>query len=179
MAKAGKGGASKTVGSELKKKIDGLGLSVSGVSKTLKQNPTTFKKILDGKSKINVEIALLFAKLFGTTAEFWIDLQKKQGLAEAKKNSKLQKQIKDLKKAVKAPAEKKEAAKKGPKASGKGKKAAVKKPTAKKAVVKKATAKKVVKKAATKKVIKVKKEKPVATSTSVFGSSSTDTSSSW
>ncbi|MDR0663289.1 MAG: HigA family addiction module antidote protein [Spirochaetaceae bacterium] len=104
MAKASTGKVSgKTPGAVLEKYIKEFNLSVSGLAVDIGQNATTFKKILDGSKRISIEIALLLAKKFGTTADFWIDLQKKAALAEAKANVELQQRIKELKKAVKEP----------------------------------------------------------------------------
>jgi addiction module HigA family antidote len=104
MAKSSTGKATgKTPGSVLEKYIKDFNLSVSGLAVELGQNATTFKKILDGSKRITVEIGLLLAKKFGTTADFWIDLQKKAALAEAKADAKFQQRYKELKKAVKEP----------------------------------------------------------------------------
>ncbi|MDR0382822.1 MAG: HigA family addiction module antidote protein, partial [Spirochaetaceae bacterium] len=92
----------KTPGAVLEKLIKDYNLSVSGLALELGQNTITFKKILDGSKRISIEIALLLAKKFSTTADFWIDLQKKAGLAEAKLDAKFQQRLKELKKAVKA-----------------------------------------------------------------------------
>jgi addiction module HigA family antidote len=93
--------AGKTPGAVLEKYIREFDLSVSGLALELGQNAATFKKILDDSKRISVELAMLLAKKFGTTVDFWIDLQKKAALAEAKKDDALQKRIKELKKAVK------------------------------------------------------------------------------
>jgi addiction module HigA family antidote len=102
MAKSSTGKISgKTPGSVLEKYIKDFNLSVSGLAFELGQNATTFKKILDGSKRITVEMGLLLAKKFGTTADFWIDLQKRAALAEAKADVKFQKRWKEIKKAVK------------------------------------------------------------------------------
>ncbi|MDR2468270.1 MAG: HigA family addiction module antidote protein [Spirochaetaceae bacterium] len=110
----------KTPGAELEKQIKKLNLSQAQVAKDVGLSVMTLKKLLDGNAKVDVERALVFAKYFGTTADYWIELQKKAGLADAKKNNKLQKQLKELKKAkpvkVEKVASKKTPAKKGPKA---------------------------------------------------------------
>lgn len=104
MAKSSTGKVSgKTPGSVLEKYIKDFNLPVSGLAFELGQNVTTFKKILDGSKRITVEIGLLLAKKFGTTADFWIDLQKKAALAELKADAKFQTRYKELKKAVKEP----------------------------------------------------------------------------
>ncbi|GHU39257.1 hypothetical protein FACS1894190_03060 [Spirochaetia bacterium] len=136
MAKvAGGKGSGKTPGAVLQKKISDLGVAVSTVSGALGQNAQTFKKILTDKKRIDIELALQFAKLFGDTPDFWIDLQRKAGLDEAKKNTKLQKKLKELKKLQKVEKGARGAKKVAAKKVGKKpvKKAAAKKPVAKKA----------------------------------------------
>jgi addiction module HigA family antidote len=91
----------KTPAAALEKYIKEFDLSISGLALELGQNNATFKKILDGSKRITVEMALLLAKKFGTTADFWIDLQKKAALVEAKNDEKFQQRIKEIKKAVK------------------------------------------------------------------------------
>jgi addiction module HigA family antidote len=92
----------KTPAAALEKYIKEFDLSISGLANELGQNNATFKKILDGSKRITVEMALLLAKKFGTPADFWIDLQKKAALMEAKADTNLQQRIKEIKKAVKA-----------------------------------------------------------------------------
>jgi plasmid maintenance system antidote protein VapI len=107
-----------TPAAELKKQIAKFGLSKSAVSKAVGLNPLTLNSVLDGKKKVDIELALLFGKYFGTGETLWIDLQKKAGLAEAKK--KLAKQLQDLKKAVEVKADApKTGAKKGPQTGAK------------------------------------------------------------
>jgi addiction module HigA family antidote len=131
------GGAGKTPAAELEKQIKKFGLSQAQVAKDVGLSVMTLKKLLDGKAKVDIERALVFAKYFGTTADFWIELQKKAGLAEAKKDNKLQKQLKDLKKAKPAKAEKAGAgAKKSAVGAKRGPKAGVKKAAPKKTVKK-------------------------------------------
>jgi addiction module HigA family antidote len=101
MARSSTGNSGKTPGAALEKYIKEFNLSVSGLALELGQNVTTFKKILEGSKRISIELALLLAKKFNTTADFWIDLQKKAALAEAKADAKFQARLKDLKKAVK------------------------------------------------------------------------------
>lgn len=135
--KSAAGGAGKTPAAELEKQIKKFGLSQAQVAKDVGLSVMTLKKLLDGKAKVDIERALVFAKYFGTTADYWIELQKKAGLAEAKKNNKLQKQLKDLKKAKPVKAEKAAAGvKKGPGAVKRGPKAGVKKAAPKKTVKK-------------------------------------------
>lgn len=129
----------KTPAAELEKIIKKFGLSQTQVAKETGMSAMTLKSVLNGQTKVNIERALIFAKYFGTTSDFWIDLQKKTGLAEAKKDSKLQKQLSGIKKAKPSSTEKgggkAAGAKRGPKPSVK--KAGTKKAAAKKPAVKK------------------------------------------
>jgi addiction module HigA family antidote len=93
----------KTPGAVLEKYIKDYNLSTKNVVLELGQNSTTFKKLLDGSKRITVELALLLAKKFDTTAEFWIDLQTKASLAEAKSDPKFQQRLKGVTKAEKKP----------------------------------------------------------------------------
>jgi addiction module HigA family antidote len=162
MAKSSTGKSSgKTPGSVLEKYIREFNLSVSGLALELGQNAATFKKILDGSKRITVEIGLLLAKKFGTTADFWIDLQKKAALAEAKADAKFQKRFKELKKAVKAP--------RGANGSAAGPKKPGRKPGRKPAAASVVTA--------PKKPGRKPGRKPAPQSSSVFSSSGDDTDS--
>jgi addiction module HigA family antidote len=128
MAKSPVGKSSgKTPGTVLEKYIKDYNLSTNSIALELGQNSTTFKKLLDGSKRVTVELALLLAKKFDTTPEFWLDLQTKVSLAEAKSDPKFQQRLKDLKKAEKKP---KIAAKpaKTVKSAGKPKKAPGRKP---------------------------------------------------
>jgi plasmid maintenance system antidote protein VapI len=108
------GAAGGTPAAELKRQIATFGLSKSAVAKAVGLNPLTLNSVLTGKKKVDIELALLFGKYFGTGETLWIELQRKAGLAEAKK--KLAKKLQDLKKAVVAKAD---APKKGPKPGAK------------------------------------------------------------
>jgi len=101
MAKTnGKSPAGKTPAAELAKTLEKLGVAQTRAAKDLGMQPATFKNLLSGKKKFEVETCLLVAKYTGTKADDWIELQKKTGLAEAKANEKLQKQLKELPKPV-------------------------------------------------------------------------------
>jgi addiction module HigA family antidote len=98
-AKAAAGGAAgKSPAAELQKQIAKFGVTKNAVSKTLGINPQSLNALLEGKKKIDVELALLFGKYFGTGETYWIEIQKKAGLAEAK--VKLAKKLATLPKAA-------------------------------------------------------------------------------
>ncbi|MDR0526504.1 MAG: HigA family addiction module antidote protein [Spirochaetaceae bacterium] len=128
----------KTPAAVLEKFIKKLGLSQAQVAKDVGLSIMTLKNILEGKANVDIERSLIFAKYFGTTADFWIDLQKKAGLAKAKKDAKLQKQLKELKKAKPVKEEKASGAKSKSKTPGakRGPKPGAKKAAAKSAVKK-------------------------------------------
>ena len=58
--------------------------------------------IVLGKVRISVSTALRFSKYFGNTPAFWLDLQQQADIKEAAKDKKLQKDLKGIKKAIKA-----------------------------------------------------------------------------
>ncbi|MDR2509326.1 MAG: helix-turn-helix domain-containing protein [Spirochaetaceae bacterium] len=128
--------AGKTPAAELAKQIKKLNLSQQQVAQDVGLSVMTLKKILDNKAKVDIERALVFAKYFKTTPDFWIELQKKAGLAEAKLNAKLQKQLKELKPAKLVKSEKTAASAKTAAAKKKGAKPGPKKGAAAKTAVK-------------------------------------------
>jgi len=101
MAKSNvKSPSGKTPAAELAKTLEKLGVAQTRAARDLGMQPATFKNLLSGKKKFEVETCLLVAKYTNTKADDWIELQKKTGLAEAKANAKLQKQLKELPKPV-------------------------------------------------------------------------------
>jgi plasmid maintenance system antidote protein VapI len=128
-AKAAAGGAAgKTPAAELNRQIAKFGITKNAVTKTLGINPQSLNALLEGKKKIDIELALLFGKFFETGETYWIEIQRKAGLAEAK--SKLAKKLASIPKASTLDIKKgpKPGVKKGPKAGAKkGPKAGAKK----------------------------------------------------
>jgi addiction module HigA family antidote len=127
----------KDPGTVLKGFLDEYQLNPSKVGAAVKLSQSTIRQITLNKIKISIPIALRFAKLFGNTADFWIELQTNYELAENAKDAELQSVLKSIEKAKKpapgakaAPkAEKKAAAAKKPgKAKKAGRPAAAKKP---------------------------------------------------
>jgi addiction module HigA family antidote len=95
-----------------------VGLSQSGV-----------RQIAFGQTRITIPVALRLAKYFGTTPEYWINLQNVKDLSDALKDPKFSALLKAIPKAQKpAPVKKAvKAAAKSPRA-GKAKKPVAKKP---------------------------------------------------
>ncbi|MDX2345916.1 MAG: HigA family addiction module antitoxin [Legionella sp.] len=70
-------------GEILKDELDALGLSANQFALKLHVPANRITSILNGKRAITPETALRLAKLFGTTAEFWINLQTIYDLKQA------------------------------------------------------------------------------------------------
>ena len=124
----------KDPGTVLKSFLDDYQLNPSKLGKEVDLSQSTIRQITLNKMKISIPIALKFAKFFGNTANFWIDLQTKYSLAEAAGDAELNEVLKKINKAVKpSPAQKaalKGDAKKGAAASKKQKAAKPAKPKA-------------------------------------------------
>lgn len=52
-----------------------LGLSVSALARELKVPATRMSEIVNGRRSLNAETALRLSRYFGSTPEFWINLQ--------------------------------------------------------------------------------------------------------
>jgi addiction module HigA family antidote len=113
--------ASKNPGTVLKALMDEYQLNPTKLAKEIDLNQSSVRLISIGKMRISAPIALRFAKYFGTTPEYWIDLQNKFDLVEAANDAELGAILKGItkakkpgpaKKTVKAPAAKKAGAKK-------------------------------------------------------------------
>jgi addiction module HigA family antidote len=69
--------------------IEALGLSVTETALKLGISRQTLSEIINGKSGITPTMALKLAKAFNTTPEFWLNMQQKYDLAQARKTAKL------------------------------------------------------------------------------------------
>jgi addiction module HigA family antidote len=97
----------KDPGTVLKGFLEEYQLNPSKVGVAVKLSQSTIRQITLNKIKISIPIALRFAKLFGNTADFWIELQTNYELAENAKDAQLQSVLKGIEKAKKpAPGEK-------------------------------------------------------------------------
>ena len=80
-------------------------LSSLSLSREIKLSPSMVNQLVSGKSKLSIPIVLRLSKFFGTTPAYWLDLQRKMLLLEAKKDKKLTAILKGISK-VKKPAAK-------------------------------------------------------------------------
>ncbi|UQN29876.1 HigA family addiction module antitoxin [Brachybacterium kimchii] len=63
--------------------IEGFGITQNGLAMSIGVPPRRTSEIVHGKRGISADTALRFAKCFGTSAEFWINLQSHYGLRRA------------------------------------------------------------------------------------------------
>ena len=61
-----------------------LGLSARALARELDVPPNRVTEILNGERSVSAETALLLARRFGTSAEFWMNLQTAHDLALAR-----------------------------------------------------------------------------------------------
>ncbi len=64
--------------------LDDLDIKPGTFARAIGVDRTAIKNIIDGKRSITAEMALRFALFFGTSAEFWLNLQKDYDLRTAK-----------------------------------------------------------------------------------------------
>jgi addiction module HigA family antidote len=127
-------------GTVLKALLDEYQLNPTKLAKEIKLSQSAVRQIAIGQTKITVPAALRLAKFFGTTPDYWINLQTLSDLSLAAKDSKLNAVLKSISKAKKpAPGSKaqktdKPVEKNAAKKPARGKKNAVKKGRTKKAV---------------------------------------------
>ena len=107
-------------------------LSSLSLSREIKISPSMVNQLASGKSKLTVPIVLRLSKFFGKTPAYWLDLQRKVLLSEAKNDKTLAAVLKGISKAKKPAAKPKAKPKKKAALAGKRKKA-VKAPGARRA----------------------------------------------
>lgn len=64
--------------------LETLGLSARSVAAKLKVSPSTFARLLNGKSGITPEMALRLSKSLGRSAESWLAMQSNYDLWQAR-----------------------------------------------------------------------------------------------
>ncbi len=64
-----------------------LGLSINGIARDLRVPVTRMSEIVNGRRSITADTALRLARYFGTTPEFWMNLQAAYDLAMATRTS--------------------------------------------------------------------------------------------
>ncbi len=63
--------------------IEPLGLTLTEVAAGLNVSRNQFSSLLNGRARISPDMAIKLSEAFGTTAEFWIDLQTQYDLWHA------------------------------------------------------------------------------------------------
>jgi addiction module HigA family antidote len=92
-----------TPGSTLQTFIDEYQITPTTLAKEIGMSQSGIRQITIGQTRITVPVALRLAKYFGTTPDYWINLQTIQDLADAAKDQKLSAVLKAIPK-VKKPA---------------------------------------------------------------------------
>ena len=63
--------------------LEPLGISQNRLGRAIGMSPRAVNEIVHGKRSITANSALRLARFFGTTAEFWLNLQARHDLEEA------------------------------------------------------------------------------------------------
>jgi addiction module HigA family antidote len=74
-------------GEQLAEELNELGMSAAELARRLQVPTNRITEILNGKRAITGDTALRFAHFFGTTAEFWLNLQSLYELRVAQKKA--------------------------------------------------------------------------------------------
>jgi addiction module HigA family antidote len=69
----------------LKDFLQGFGLSQYALAKAIKVPPRRINEIVHGKRAVSADTALRLARFFGTSAQFWMNLQSRYELESAMK----------------------------------------------------------------------------------------------
>src|SRR5699024_3649856 len=67
--------------------VDGLGLSASGLARTLNIARSRLTEIIRGRGGISADTALRLAQWLGTTPEYWMNLQRNYELRWAREQA--------------------------------------------------------------------------------------------
>lgn len=70
-------------GEILREELDGIGLSASALAKALGVPVNRVTMIVNGQRGVSADTALRLARYFGTTPQFWLNLQKTWELRRA------------------------------------------------------------------------------------------------
>ena len=74
-------------GEHLAEQLESLGMSASALARQLKVPTNRITHIINGQRAITGDTALRLGHFFGTSAEFWLNLQKIYELRMAERNS--------------------------------------------------------------------------------------------
>ena len=67
-----------------------LGLTVTDAADALGVTRKTFSELVNGHSGVSIHMALRLSRAFGTTPEFWLNMQQTYDLQRAKKWTRLE-----------------------------------------------------------------------------------------
>ena len=74
-------------GEHLAKELQALGMSAAALARSLDVPASRIVRILNGRQAVSGDTALRLAHFFGTSAEFWLNLQKLYELRLAEKQT--------------------------------------------------------------------------------------------
>ncbi len=74
-------------GEHLAEELEALGMSAAALARRLSVPTNRVTEILNGRSSVTGDTALRLTHFFGTSAEFWLNLQKLYGLRVAKEKA--------------------------------------------------------------------------------------------
>ena len=69
--------------------LDEYKISVTEFALRIGVSRVTASELVNGKNRLNAQMALKLSKAFGTTPEFWLNLQQAYDLWQAKQNTNL------------------------------------------------------------------------------------------
>jgi len=95
---------SQTAGEVLQKYIDDYQTNPFALSKEIGVQYQTVTHILKGKSRVTPQMAIRLSKHYGTTPNYWLDLQTQSEIAELQSDKKFTAQINKIPKAQKGKA---------------------------------------------------------------------------
>jgi addiction module HigA family antidote len=81
--------------------MDEYQLIPAKLAEAIKLSQSAVRQVAIGKTRVSVPVALRFAKYFGLTPEYWLDLQNEYDLSEAARDSELTTILKGISKAKK------------------------------------------------------------------------------
>jgi len=73
-------------GEYLAEMLEGLGISQASFARTIGVSPMCISHLVKGKRPVTAELALLFAKTFEQTPQYWLNLQASYDLKNAEKS---------------------------------------------------------------------------------------------
>jgi addiction module HigA family antidote len=81
--------------------LDEYGLTPAKLAEDTGLSQSAIRQILTGKTRISLNVAFRFAKYFGNTFQYWLDLQTQYDVAELQKDTAFTDAVKKISKAKK------------------------------------------------------------------------------